>query len=724
MNVGGGSIRRLQQLQQIRDTEVAPTLQMQIRGTEAAPTLQTQIRGTEAAPTLQMQIRGTEAAPTLQMQIRGTEAAPTLQMQIAAWRPLPHYEYQTPQNLIQSLFASFAGLSPATAYAASPDGNGAAENGWVEADDIFGEAADTDSTQLLSDLGSELGVDRYSEFTLPWIMSVVSRNVAMQLATSDAQANAEILKAVEAIHVTLGIELNKAAPDRNKGWKNTFFVRQMLDEDIAVNPDHFMLFAVCLVLMLVSGRVRGIRHLRTVTLCIIIGFVLLSIWFGWSPYNSRRFLPLFVISAPVIAVTLCAFIRIPYVVELLAAALLWFAYPWVVGNTTRPLVGARTIFNTPRYDQYFIKFEQLRTPYKAIAAFLQTNKIASVGFFSDTPFVDYPLVVALQADPQSQLRFKHIGVNNLTRNIKPRFDDPDPEIIVSWDPAVTGMQTKVTSYSAIWSDGNVAVLAAISSDSREPKGDSRQINIEHSTLNIEHRTSKTEDRGPRTEDGAESKAKSSKFKVALDAENEVISNQLSVISDSKLQTENPRRGGTPSSRKLKTAAHLKLSTQKSALDSLAESMQNCFAEVDAQMLQNGRFLDGMANWQYWQYGVAHTNNIMVQDNIVRIENPSAQLIGIQQRIAVVSGAVYRLSGVARSVATTQSDIIFGGRVAFFMPPQKERQLVWTSEYNEWSQREMVFTNAVTGTATILVHMGYGRVASTGEFANIRLEQVP
>ncbi|MCX7001853.1 MAG: hypothetical protein NTV22_01105 [bacterium] len=161
----------------------------------------------------------------------------------------------TPLTLSSVILSGFSGLGPAAAYAASPDGNGVAENGWVEADDVFGEAADTDPTQLLSDLGSELGVDRYSEFSLPWIMAVVSRNVAMQLATSDAQANAEILKAVEAIHTTLGIELNKTAPDRNKGWKNTFFVRQMLDEDIAVNPDHFMLFAVCLVLMLVSGRV-------------------------------------------------------------------------------------------------------------------------------------------------------------------------------------------------------------------------------------------------------------------------------------------------------------------------------------------------------------------------------------------------------------------------------------------------------------------------------------
>ena len=130
----------------------------------------------------------------------------------------------------------------------------------------------------------------------------------------------------------------------------------------------------------------------------------------------------------------------------------------------------------------------------------------------------------------------------------------------------------------------------------------------------------------------------------------------------------------------------------------------------------------MDDWNYWQYGVTHTNKIIIQNNVLRIEDPFKKLIGVQQSVNVVSGTVYKLSGVARSVATTQSDIIFGGRIAFFLPPQKEKQLVWTSEYNQWSQKELVFTNNVTGTAVILVHLGYGSVGTTGEFTNIRLEQ--
>ena len=46
-----------------------------------------------------------------------------------------------------------------------------------------------------------------------------------------------------------------------------------------------------------------------------------------------------------------------------------------------------------------------------------------------------------------------------------------------------------------------------------------------------------------------------------------------------------------------------------------------------------------------------------------------------------------------------------------------------SEYNHWWKKDLIFTNQVSGIATLYVHMGYGGVASTGEFTNIRLELI-
>ncbi|MCX7847450.1 MAG: hypothetical protein N2595_05440, partial [bacterium] len=56
--------------------------------------------------------------------------------------------------------------------------------------------------------------------------------------------------------------------------------------------------------------------------------------------------------------------------------------------------------------------------------------------------------------------------------------------------------------------------------------------------------------------------------------------------------------------------------------------------------------------------------------------------------------------------------------------QPEVQLVWMSEYNYWWPKEVVFTNKdYDGAAVVYAHMGYGKFASTGEFTNIRLEEV-
>ena len=148
------------------------------------------------------------------------------------------------------------------------------------------------------------------------------------------------------------------------------------------------------------------------------------------------------------------------------------------------------------------------------------------------------------------------------------------------------------------------------------------------------------------------------------------------------------------------------------------------------MLKNGSFNEKLKNWQLWHSAKSLSNTVKIINitgakfkNALRIENPMKNLVGIQQRVRVVSNVVYKLSGIARSVATTNSKIIFGGRIGFFLPPQKEKQIVWMSEYNHWWKKDLIFTNQVSGIATLYVHMGYGNVASTGEFTNISLEKL-
>ncbi len=147
------------------------------------------------------------------------------------------------------------------------------------------------------------------------------------------------------------------------------------------------------------------------------------------------------------------------------------------------------------------------------------------------------------------------------------------------------------------------------------------------------------------------------------------------------------------------------------------------------MLKNGSFNEKLKNWQLWHSAKSFSNTVKIINvsgkkfkNAVRIENPMKKLVGIQQIVRVVSNTVYKLSGIARSLGNDKSKI-FGGRIAIWLPPQKEKQIVWMSEYDHSWKKELIFTNQVSGIATLYVHMGYGRVASTGEFTNISLEKL-
>lgn len=166
-----------------------------------------------------------------------------------------------------------------------------------------------------------------------------------------------------------------------------------------------------------------------------------------------------------------------------------------------------------------------------------------------------------------------------------------------------------------------------------------------------------------------------------------------------------------------------------ALTNVPEIAEDTLGAPAANLLANSSFTRGLAGWSPW--GVERTNQLYVvraapdsgSPFALRIENPRAELIGLKQHVPLVSGEVYRLRAAARSLATNDATRIFGGRVAVYLPPQPEQQLIWMSEYNRWWQKELVFTNQVTGTAVVYVHLGYGNVATTGEFTGIRLERV-
>jgi hypothetical protein len=150
------------------------------------------------------------------------------------------------------------------------------------------------------------------------------------------------------------------------------------------------------------------------------------------------------------------------------------------------------------------------------------------------------------------------------------------------------------------------------------------------------------------------------------------------------------------------------------------------------LVQNGVFENSFFHWSPWQCKrnefyhrlfIFDTKEKGIKRKGLRIKNDTKGLIGVQQNVNIISGNVYRLSGVARSTTRSDSFTLFGGRIGLWVPHQKEKQVIWMKDNTEWTFRSVIFTNRVSGMATLFVHMGYGNIANTGEFTDIRLEMI-
>lgn len=146
----------------------------------------------------------------------------------------------------------------------------------------------------------------------------------------------------------------------------------------------------------------------------------------------------------------------------------------------------------------------------------------------------------------------------------------------------------------------------------------------------------------------------------------------------------------------------------------------------SNLLVNSTFSSGLTCWNAWQHARQHPELITVgtecEAPFVRIHNTLAQLIGLQQTAVLQSGGIYRLRVTVRSPHDAPH-MLWGARAAVYLPPQPEHDLVWLYHQSTWNTHEIIFTNHVDGDATVYFHMGYGGVAATADFAEVRLDHV-
>lgn len=240
------------------------------------------------------------------------------------------------------------------------------------------------------------------------ILSNLLRNVGLHLGTFSVTLNSASLHGIEALHRLLGVESND--PRSTWGGHRFGIPYPTANENSDGNLLHLLLIAIVLPMVFFHRRLRYIPLLSLYIVCLVTGFFLFCLYLKWWANHSRLHLPLFVLWSPVIGLTLSRLRSQKWSLAVVLFVLI-ASLPWVFMNGYRPTVGERTIFNTPRYDQYFFRNPNDAATFMNSSQFVKDHGCTRIGLVRGFDDWEYPFWVLLKTGPVPAW-IQHVSVTN------------------------------------------------------------------------------------------------------------------------------------------------------------------------------------------------------------------------------------------------------------------------------------------------------------------------
>ena len=267
--------------------------------------------------------------------------------------------------------------------------------------------------------GSVMGFDsaqadgffRWRNETFGWkqTASNILRNLSEQMGGRSPRWNRGVYNFVAAAHGWIGIRLDDPATT----WRWSAFEppKNANHEANAPNRWHLLLFVAMAGLVAWNGN----REQAWYALALVCGFVVLCAYLKWQPFLARLFLPLFVLSAPLVVA-----IRGRLLQVLLCLFLLNSARPALLENWVRPLKGPRSVLHVPRDVQYFAdmtEWDNQSTYWKTLDLLAGTD-CGVVGLDISRYPLEYPIQAILR-ERKPGILFLHTGVQNFSERYAP-----------------------------------------------------------------------------------------------------------------------------------------------------------------------------------------------------------------------------------------------------------------------------------------------------------------
>ena len=256
------------------------------------------------------------------------------------------------------------------------------------------------------------------------LSDVLFRNAALHGNIPEFPAfGAKVTDAVWRIAEILGLPYNDPATTWRGG---NFWLYDVRHEDLSGNfPQLFLFSLASLSLLSVSRREAWLRAFFY-WLCLGVAALLFCLLLRWQLFNSRYHLALFTVMAPFTA-ALLPLPRPKVAGPLVMVGLAAWAWPFLVANDTRPLLGSRSIFTVPRDRQYFTGDEDYYNSVSQVVGLLAARGVDSFGLQVEGAERVYPFWALYQSATGKRPTITQVNVTNCSRDTLQR---PTPSYVV------------------------------------------------------------------------------------------------------------------------------------------------------------------------------------------------------------------------------------------------------------------------------------------------------
>jgi hypothetical protein len=183
-------------------------------------------------------------------------------------------------------------------------------------------------------------------------------------------------------------------------------------EDLSGNPVHMLIAPAAVGLVFLQPDLRRRRRLLIAAVGVATTFVFYAWFKAYDFYGLRHLIPFYLLAAPVFGIVVASQ-RWPWLAQRACLGLLALAVPYVLLNSTRPVIGLRprtrvvSVFVAPRTDLLFANLAELKEPYVAGAAAIRETGCRQIGTSLDSRDPEYALWYLLGA-PSDLLRIESV----------------------------------------------------------------------------------------------------------------------------------------------------------------------------------------------------------------------------------------------------------------------------------------------------------------------------